>query len=109
MTPEQDQDPMEAPKATIYPGGSQAPATPPILRQQTLGEKRVRAAFNPSQNSLVDSIKTKSAELIDLCNSIKIKAQQDNYPESGEVARCCALAQTNYEDAAMWAVKAATA
>lgn len=69
--------------------------------EQTLGEKRVRAAFNPSLNSLVDQIKTKSAELIDLCEQYKPH-------NNGEIGRLWSLAQTHYEDAAMWAVKAAT-
>jgi hypothetical protein len=65
--------------------------------EKTIGEKRVRLSFNPSNNELVDDIKLKSAELIDLCESMK-----DKDP------RLVALAQTHYEDAAMWAVKAAT-
>lgn len=73
-------------------------------REQTLGEKRVRASFNPSSNGLVDEIKKKSAELIDLCEQHK---KADLY--AGEPNRLWALAQTHYEDAAMWAVKAATA
>lgn len=64
---------------------------------ETIGEKRVRLSFNPSQNELVDDIKLKTAELIDLCERMKDKDM-----------RCVALAQTNYEVAAMWAVKAAT-
>lgn len=64
----------------------------------TIGETRVRTAFNPSADALVDRIKHKSAELIDLCESLK-----DND------ARLASLAQTAYEEAAMWAVKAATA
>jgi hypothetical protein len=64
----------------------------------TLGEDRVRVTFNPSANSMVDQIKQKSAELIDLCETLKTKD-----------GRLAALAQTHYEDAAMWAVKAATA
>lgn len=64
----------------------------------TIGEDRVRIKFNPSANSLVDQIKQKSAELIDLCEQLKAKD-----------ARLASLAQTHYEDAAMWAVKAATA
>lgn len=70
----------------------------------TLGERRVRTEFNPSKNSVVDQIKQKSAELIDLCEGLK---HTPNAPE--EMKRCAALAQTHYEDAAMWAVKAATA
>jgi len=76
------------------------------LRRQkelTIGELRVRTAFNPSANSTVDEIKQKTAELINLCD----KVMGDG--SSGEVRRLVALAQTHYEDAAMWAVKAATA
>ncbi len=64
----------------------------------SVGEDRVRTKFNPSANSVVDQIKQKSAELIDLCETLKVKD-----------ARLASLAQTHYEDAAMWAVKAATA
>lgn len=73
----------------------------------TLGEDRVRIKFNPSDISLVSTIKQKSAELIDLCE--EHKAREYN-PLSGnsEVNRLWSLAQTHYEDAAMWAVKAST-
>lgn len=64
---------------------------------QTLGQSRVRASFNPSKDSLVDKIKQLSADLIDLCEQHK-----DADP------RLAALAQTHYEDAAMWAVKLVT-
>ncbi len=64
----------------------------------TIGEDRIRTKFNPSNDSLVDQIKQKSAELIDLCETLKAKD-----------TRLASLAQTHYEDAAMWAVKAATA
>lgn len=63
------------------------------------GAGRVRSDFNPSGDSHVTAIKSKSAELIDYCEQFK---------NSGEQARCAALAQTKYEEAAMWAVKAAT-
>jgi hypothetical protein len=69
----------------------------------TLGEDRVRIKFNPSDDSTVAKIKQKSAELIDLCEELR----HDN--GSAEKNRLLALAQTHYEDAAMWAVKAATA
>lgn len=65
----------------------------------SLGEDRVRIKFNPSDDSLVSQIKQKSAELIDLCEE-HLKHKD---------ARCASLAQTHYENAAMWAVKAATA
>jgi hypothetical protein len=64
----------------------------------SIGEDRVRIKFNPSDNFLVSQIKQRSAELIDLCEELK---QKD--------ARLASLAQMHYEDAAMWAVKAATA
>lgn len=67
-------------------------------RPATLGEHRVRVSFNPGADSVVDQIKRRSAELIDLCEELKAKD-----------GRLGALAQTAYEEAAMWAVKAATA
>jgi hypothetical protein len=63
----------------------------------SIGEDRVRIKFNPSADGTVDQIKQKSAELIDLCETLK--------PLDG---RLSSLAQTAYEEAAMWAVKAAT-
>lgn len=68
------------------------------MSEKTLGESRVRIDFNVSNSSIVDDIKTKSAELINLCESLKEKD-----------GRLASLAQTSYEEAAMWAVKAATA
>ena len=66
--------------------------------EQTVGEVRVRTTFNPSQTDFVAQIKQKSAELINLCEELKSKD-----------GRLASLAQTSYEEAAMWAVKAATA
>lgn len=63
----------------------------------TKGEQRVRTKFNPGANSTVDQIKQKTAELIDLIE------------DHGLDPRLTSLAQTAYEEAAMWAVKAATA
>lgn len=70
----------------------------PQPKNLTVGEVRVRTLFNPSNNSLVDQIKQKSAELINLCEDLKVRD-----------GRLASLAQTAYEEAAMWAVKAATA
>lgn len=64
----------------------------------TIGENRVRVAFNPSADGVVDLIKQKSAELINICEELK-----------GKDGRLAAIAQTTFEQAAMWAVKAATA
>ncbi len=65
---------------------------------KTIGEQRVRTEFNPAQSDTVSQIKQKTAELINLCEELKAKD-----------GRLSSLAQTAYEEAAMWAVKAATA
>lgn len=65
---------------------------------KSIGEQRVRTEFNPANNDVVSQIKQKSAEMINLCEELKAKD-----------ARLASLAQTAYEEAAMWAVKAATA
>jgi hypothetical protein len=67
----------------------------------TKGEARVRIILNPSADTLVDKIKQKTAELIDLVESIN--------KMDVEVHRLKEKAQSDYEQAAMWAVKAATA
>lgn len=84
---------------------------------QSIGQSRVRTSFNPSSESVVDQIKNKSADLIDLLQAMRNDEASKTYdktPEekqyvSGEVFRLISLAQTAYEEAAMWAVKAATA
>ncbi len=68
------------------------------MNNKTLGEARVRTDFNVTGASIIDEIKQKSAELINICETLKEKD-----------GRLASLAQTAYEDAAMWAVKAATA
>lgn len=68
------------------------------MNDQSIGEQRVRTKFNPSADSVVDQIKQKTAELINLCEELKAKD-----------TRLASIAQTEYESAAMWAVKAATA
>jgi hypothetical protein len=91
----------------------------------TIGEDRVRIKFNPSDNALVAQIKQKSAELIDLCeeqknsgasHSVTITEPGHQFvnPQTAaapnpEIIRLWSLAQTHFEDAAMWGVKAATA
>lgn len=72
------------------------------ITPNTIGETRVRTTFNPSANGDVDVIKQRTEELINLCDHMKDGA-------AGEKIRLIALAQTSYEEAAMWAVKAATA
>lgn len=72
-------------------------------RSFTLGEQRVRRSFNPSGNNDVDRIKKLTADLIDF-----LEEQRTSSRTTPEKARLLYLAQTVYEDAAMWAVKAVT-
>jgi len=67
------------------------------MPQGSIGAVRVREDFNPSQDDMVTKLKRYTADLIDLCEDLKHLDP-----------RCAALAQTAYEEAAMWAVKAAT-
>jgi hypothetical protein len=68
--------------------------------KQTLGQRRVKADFNPAKNDLVDQIKNKSAELIDLCEQLRSETS------TGEKHRLISIAQTEFETACMYAVKA---
>jgi hypothetical protein len=76
----------------------------PTQTVPTLGEQRVRTKFNPSSEDIVQKIKDKSAELIDLVAEINYEGDINK----SERARLVALAQTSYEQAAMWSAKAAT-
>ena len=67
---------------------------------QTLGQKRVVLNYgNPTQEQkdLAQEIKLKCAELIDMIEHLKT---------NGERARIIALAQTEFETACMYSVKA---
>lgn len=72
---------------------------------QTKGQYRVGTNFNPSQSSVVDQIKTTAALLIDLIETIP--SDWDSFA-GNERGRLKALAQSDIESGAMWAVKAAT-
>lgn len=74
-------------------------------RETTLGEKRVRVDFNVSGDTMVDHIKSETASLINSCEFMRQSEKGDVSPEK---LRLVSLAQTAYEEAAMWAVKAAT-
>lgn len=75
-----------------------------VTREPTLGEKRVRVNFNPSEDVQVKVIKALAAQFIDQCESMK-----DVPPSLGnEKNRVLAIAQTEMETAAMYAVKGAT-
>ena len=69
------------------------------MKEQTLGQKRVKASFNPEGKELVDQIKNKAAEFIDLVEQLR--------PEAGEERlRQIEEAQTCVETGCMYAVKA---
>jgi hypothetical protein len=60
------------------------------------GQHRVGVSFNPSNNPDVHYIKTTVSELIDFML------------EYGKDGRCSSIAVTEFESAAMWAVKSLT-
>lgn len=76
----------------------------------TLGEKRVRVKFNPDANDTVSNIKETTADLINLLEEIrtKLKSNGEDSTNDKEVQRLISIAQTSYEEASMWAVKAVT-
>lgn len=67
---------------------------------QTFGQKRVKAEFNPAKDDLVDQIKNKSAELIDLIDTLAVTDC------TGERLRLLKLSTDKVEIACMLAVKA---
>ena len=66
------------------------------MTAQTEGQYRAGSTFNPGGNPHVDFIKQRATELIDYV------------AKHGRDGRCTALAQTDFEQAAMWAVKSVT-
>jgi hypothetical protein len=75
--------------------------------QKTLGQKRVRIDFNPSADDAVGQIKKGAADLID--QVFNLPTPDGMHPQDvSEFMRYKALAMTDIETAAMYAVKAAT-
>lgn len=74
------------------------------LKELSKGEHRVGIAFNPSNDATIDVIKRLAADLIDKIDGIPLP-EMDREGED-EVFRLKAKAQTDVEEAAMWAVKA---
>lgn len=72
----------------------------------SFGTERVGANFNPSGLGVVDQIKTKTAELIDLLNDLNYDADSEDMMY--EKDRLVDIAMERYEEACMWAVKAVT-
>lgn len=87
-----------------------------MQKAKTLGEKRVRTDFNITSSGEIDKIKQSTAELINYLEAIRNDEVSKTYDKSheqmqelsGEKLRLIALAQTAYEEASMWAVKAVT-
>ena len=72
-------------------------------RKLTLGEARVGIDFNPGGNPEIADIKRKCADLIDAVAGIYDGRDYGG----GETGRLKAIAMTEIEGAAHWAVKAA--
>ncbi|WP_278380992.1 DUF7681 family protein [Chryseobacterium arthrosphaerae] len=75
------------------------------MSEKSFGEKRVRVEFNPSNAGNVTALKTKAAEAINILEDFKNDPRESI---DGETARLVSTAQTKFEEAAMWAVKAVT-
>ena len=71
-------------------------------KTQTYGERAVGLSFNPSNDSKVDFIKKKYAEIIDELDYLRKTS------ESSEVKRLASIAITEAQTAQMWAVKGIT-
>lgn len=71
------------------------------------GEYLVGVGFNPSGLPEVDKIKKLAADLINAIEDIK-EPPSENFIHAAEVMNAKYQAQTYVENAAMWAVKAAT-
>lgn len=82
----------------------------PRADEQSKGEYRVGIDFNPSGDDMVSRLKRQAADLIDTIDQIEVSADCEFLigTHDAEVARLKALAQTTVEEAAMWAVEAAT-
>lgn len=83
----------------------------------TKGEYKVGIDFNPSNEDVVGRIKRLAADFIDLVDSIEVVTKKEEeeikdteklWAQIDERCRLKALAMTEIESAAMWAVKAAT-
>lgn len=70
--------------------------------QLSFGQKAVGITFNPGGNPLVNAIKEKAAEYIDVLNV------QRELTTNGEIKRQLSIAITEAQTSQMWAVKAVT-
>lgn len=82
---------------------------------KSVGERRIRTDFNVSGIDMVTIIKKQAAELIDLLEAQRVALRTgdthllEEHLKATAKNRLISLAQTSIEEAAMWAVKAATA
>jgi hypothetical protein len=85
------------------------PKPPGGQRQLTFGEKAVGLTFNPSGDAVVHALKSRFAQIIDLCNEERTKAMSTRIAsQPSETARLWSIAITEAQGAQMWGVKAAT-
>lgn len=84
------------------------PQLPHRRLDMTKGEYRVGIDFfaPTMKNEAVQKIERAAADLIDLIQDIR--EDHDGHAINPEIGRLESLAQTSVEEAAMWAVKAAT-
>jgi hypothetical protein len=71
-------------------------------RELSFGEKAVGITFNPGGSPLVNAIKQKAAEYIDVLNTAR------EATTNGEVKRQLSIAITEAQTSQMWGVKAVT-
>lgn len=80
-----------------------------MSKPKTIGEQRIRAEFNPGNDDTVQNLKEYFAEGINRLEKLKsFRVPGEGSTTNPEILRCIASAQTKLEEAAMWAVKAAT-
>ena len=77
------------------------------VKISTIGEKRVRVTFNPSNDDYVHQLKESGAKFIDLLSSAAVNPDFTK-EQVGEFMRLKALAMTSIEEGTMWGVKMAT-
>ena len=84
----------------------------PKQKKLTIGERRITTTFNPSSLDLVSQFKNKTAELISVAeeqrslNNINVTNWEQE--DITDFNRWISLAQTAYEEAAFYIVKALT-
>lgn len=73
-----------------------------IKKEMTFGEKACGLTFNPSNDDMVQKLKQAFADLVDTCDTLRLKS------DNSEEKRMLSLAITDLQTAQMWSVKAVT-